>query len=464
MTCSDLFKNDVNEKLVLNKLKKFREDLIGISTNIQTLNSTLARVEEHSMTLMHVWNDIDKNLIELKKVDKPQLNVNDQVDVINSWLTLKRFLNNYLNTLSDTNVSGIRSLSYNHHPDVKTPIIPSTPNEKKYFKLVNKVPKIRALSLDTEPTDQKSFEEHLSPPVKLQDTLNTMTEQTGKIIGKFNELLQMPWLNSVQVTDPNDTQKKKDLQELLTGYLQKYQKLQADTVPIARKIYSYAQTQQLLLPAIGNEISLKDYLDANNGIVLEYKKEAETVWNLTKKFQDDWQLMINAINQAINELKANIESWQATISTLEEERKKAIILSVFMALGAAIFAAAAFMTGGMIFALIGAGLLAYSIEEAVKAQKLLEAINGYKQCVKNAQDTIDKLNSALPLMLEIKKYLADVTTTWNTIATKLNFIEQQYNLWSRLFVLYKATVKNVISSWKEIEDAAAHYLEIVSKT
>jgi len=220
----------------------------------------------------------------------------------------------------------------------------------------------------------------------------------------------------------------------------------------------------LLLPAIGNEISLKDYLDANNGIVLEYKKEAETVWNLTKKFQDDWQLMINAINQAINELKANIESWQATISTLEEERKKAIILSVFMALGAAIFAAAAFMTGGMIFALIGAGLLAYSIEEAVKAQKLLEAINGYKQCVKNAQDTIDKLNSALPLMLEIKKYLADVTTTWNTIATKLNFIEQQYNLWSRLFVLYKATVKNVISSWKEIEDAAHHYLDIVSNT
>jgi len=210
MTCSDLFKNDVNEKLVLNKLKKFREDLIGISTNIQTLNSTLARVEEHSMTLMHVWNDIDKNLIELKKVDKPQLNVNDQVDVINSWLTLKRFLNNYLNTLSDTNVSGIRSLSYNHHPDVQTLVIPSTPNEKKYFKLVNKVPKIRALSLDTEPTDQKSFEEHLSPPVKLQDTLNTMTEQTGKIIGKFNELLQMPWLNSVQVTDPNDTQKKKD--------------------------------------------------------------------------------------------------------------------------------------------------------------------------------------------------------------------------------------------------------------
>jgi len=60
------------------------------------------------------------------------------------------------------------------------------------------------------------------------------------------------------------------------------------------------------------------------------------------------------------------------------------------------------MTGGMIFALIGAGLLAYSIEEAVKAQKLLEAINGYKQCVKNAQDTIDKLNSALPLMLDIK--------------------------------------------------------------
>jgi len=336
--------------------------------------------------------------------------------------------------------------------------------KKKYFKLVNKVPKIRALSLDTEPTDQKSFEEHLSPPVKLQDTLNTMTEQTGKIIGKFNELLQMPWLNSVQVTDPNDTKNKKDLQELLTSYLQKYQKLQADTVPIARKIYSYAQTQQLLLPAIGNEISLKDYLDANNGIVLEYKKEAETVWNLTKKFQDDWQLMINAINQAINELKANIESWQATISTLEEERKKAIILSVFMALGAAIFAAAAFMTGGMIFALIGAGLLAYSIEEAVKAQKLLEAINGYKQCVKNAQDTIDKLNSALPLMLEIKKYLADVTTTWNTIATKLNFIEQQYNLWSRLFVLYKATVKNVISSWKEIEDAAHHYLDIVSNT
>jgi len=131
MTCSDLFKNDVNEKLVLNKLKKFREDLIGISTNIQTLNSTLARVEEHSMTLMHVWNDIDKNLIELKKVDKPQLNVNDQVDVINSWLTLKRFLNNYLNTLSDTNVSGIRSLSYNHHPDVQTLVIPSTPNEKK---------------------------------------------------------------------------------------------------------------------------------------------------------------------------------------------------------------------------------------------------------------------------------------------------------------------------------------------
>jgi len=220
----------------------------------------------------------------------------------------------------------------------------------------------------------------------------------------------------------------------------------------------------LLLPAIGNEISLKDYLDANSGIVKDYKQEAEVVWEKTKKFQDEWQLMINAINQAINELKANIESWQATIETLEAERKKAILISVFMALGAALFAAAAFLTGGIVVALIGVGLLAYSIEEAVKAQKLLEAINGYKQCVKVAQDTIDKLNQALPLMLEIKAYLADVTTTWNTIATKLGFITQQYDMWSRSFIIFRLTVNKVIASWLDIEKAASHYLDIVSKT
>jgi len=195
--------------------------------------------------------------------------------------------------------------------------------KKKYFKLVNKVPKIQALSLaNSEELSEKEFADTLGPPNTLEKTLNTMTQQTGKIIDKFNELLQLPWLNNVNVTDPNNSSDKKNLQDLLTSYLQKYQKLQAETVPIARKIYSYAQTQQLLLPAIGNEISLKDYLDANAGIVSDYKKEAEMVWNLTKKFQDDWQLMINAINQAINELKANIESWQATISTLEVERKK----------------------------------------------------------------------------------------------------------------------------------------------
>jgi len=439
--------------------------LISIITNFRMLTTTLVKVEHHSRTLMNVWNDIDKNLTELKKINDPKLTISEQAEVINSWLILKRYLNNYLSTLSDSNISGIRSLSFMNHPEVHTRIVPTTPNEKKYYKLVNKVPKIQALSLaNSDEISEKEFEDTMGPPGKLQETLNTMTKQTGKIINKFNELLQLPWLNNVKVTDPNNSSEKKNLQDLLTSYLQKYQKLQAETVPIARKIYSYAQTQQILLPAIGNEIGLKDYLDANTPIVKDYKQEAEDVWVKTKKFQDDWQLMINAINQAINELKANIESWKATIDTLEAERKKAILISVFMALGAALFAAAAFLTGGMVAALIGVGLLAYSIEEAVKAQKLLEAINGYKQAVTTAQETIDKLNQALPLMIEIKEYLADVTTTWNTIATKLGFVTQQYEMWSRSFIIFKLTVSKVIASWQEIEKAAAHYLEIVSKT
>jgi len=290
-----------------------------------------------------------------------------------------------------------------------------------------------------------------------------MTENTGKIIEKFNSLLSRPWLTSVKVTDPHSSNES-DLKTLITDYYNKYQQLQIDTVPIARKILGYAVTQQYLLPSIGNEIALSDYLKANSDLVKQYETEANDVWTKTKKFQDDWQLFINSINAAIAQCDSQITTYNNSIDDLKEQQKNLILGAVFAGIGALIFTAAAFLGGGIVCALIGAALLAGTIAMAIAASKLTEAINGLRESVRTTQETKDHLNEALPIMNEIKGYLGDITTAWNTIVTQLTFINMQYEVWANSFTIYKLMVTKVVASWKEIENACNTYLNIVSKT
>jgi len=149
---------------------------------------------------------------------------------------------------------------------------------------------------------------------------------------------------------------------------------------------------------------------------------------------------------------------------MEKQYKNMVIGAVFAAIGAALFTAAAFLGGGVVCALIGVALLATTIGLAVAASNMLKAINGLKESVRTTQDTVDKLNEALPIMKDIKDYLGDITNTWNTIATKLGFISQQYDLWSISFPIFKVAVKVVVQSWKDIQTACEHYLTVVSDT
>jgi len=183
------------------------------------------------------------------------------------------------------------------------------------------------------------------------------------------------------------------------------------------------------------------------------------------KFSQEWQLAVNSIVQALNETKKNIEDWQKTIDELEEEKKKATLISVFAALGAIAFTAFAFLGGGIIAGAIGVGLLGLTIEEAIKAGKLNDAINGYKNSINTAQDTVNKLNDLMPLLNAVTINLNTITQAWNQIATNLTTISSQMDMWNQ-FVdmpdLFGATVGIVMDAWTKVRDNVLIYIKVVS--
>jgi len=138
---SDIFQSEQELKKMIDNLKKFQNKLITVKTNVDQLAQYLTSVEHHSLTLFNVWQALHTNFTELKKVNDPQLSLDDQKNINTSWNFLERELKEYTDTLSESSSRSLRTLSWMSSPLIKQPIIAVTNAEKNYQSLVDRVKK-----------------------------------------------------------------------------------------------------------------------------------------------------------------------------------------------------------------------------------------------------------------------------------------------------------------------------------
>jgi len=317
--------------------------------------------------------------------------------------------------------------------------------------------------------DEDKVNAVIGPPEDAKQKLDELAQNTGQIIKQFDQLLQIPFLNELACTDPDDGKTPTDIRSMVTIFRQRYLALQLQTIPVARDLQTYATTQITILPTVTTQattdstsITIKEFLAINQGLTTEYQTKATNLFNLSLTYQQSWDNAVNSVTKSINECTANIDSWTKTVDDLTEQQKKATLFGALSIVGAFLcFAAAAFFPG----ALLGAGALIYTaVVELQKANRLAEAINELKARISVAMDTRDKLNQVLPYMKAMSTSLTNVTQLWSTIVASLTNIGAFYTilggpagptLWSRL-------EPNVAQNWQAVEDSCVAYITIVS--
>jgi len=480
MSVNDLDKTFENaSKPLIQQLVRNLKHLKDVNTDAynksQGLLTALKESFDLSLAMTGVWQLIQKDYDALKK--DPTTFPTDYIPIlVSQWSQTKADANSYLDSVNQITTASISGMAFFNNPLANKRIAPRTKAEKELEDLYRKFsaphkPHERVLRTTGNIPSKDEGVKAFSPPSNMNELLDKMSKDSGRIARGFNTILQLPWLYSISVHDPDAPQdqqdKKVDLQTMITKMLKKYQALQLQTIPVARSLYTYSLNQLALIPNINKPggLTLEKFLQLFGTVTQQYKKDADDIWQKTLKFSQEWQLSVNSIVQALNETKKNIEDWQKTVNELEEEKKKAILISVFAALGAIAFTVAAFLGGGVVAGAIGVGLLGLTIEEAIKAGKLNDAINGYKNSINTAQDTVNKLTELMPLLNDVSINLNTITQAWNQIATNLSTITAQMDMWNQ-FVdmpdLFGATVGIVIDAWTKVRDNVLIYIKVVS--
>ena len=466
--------NKPNTEQYIELLKSFQERLRDVRLLMTALLQNIRNVLRQSVSLMSTWYLILQQLTALSSTTMPDETFpeDEAAAIAEAWESLKSDADAFTASVSDVSVSSVTSVLDRNTEVVRrslafTPRSTRAPPAAKGFSPEEN----EALSKIT--TDQQTI-----------DSLEAMSATSGKIVGTFNKLLRVPFLDSLHVSaaansgsNRDGTQEKPeeeasniDLETLTLNFLQRYQKLQADTVPVARNLYAYATLQQRLIPMLDSSLSIENYVRVNLGLIEKRREEAERVHKEHNKFQQDWNTAVLLVERAIAEQEANIDGIKATIDELVKEKKRATLGSIFTFIGAALFTAAAVFTGGILFALVGAAAIGLVVTGSVLASQAAEiqrAINGYKKALKISEETLGHLKFVLPVMLEIRELLKSVTLVWNDIANKLAELSAGTEAWEILaFVLqgeeWTPFKDAALENWKAIEKSVLAYVAQVS--
>lgn len=455
---------DISEFLRL--LKNFQTRLRDVRLLMAALQNSMRSVLRQSVSLMSTWYLILDNVTVLKNSEEPDsVFSEDEVEQIEGeWAALKENAEAYTRAVSDVSSNAAISVL-----ERNVEIIRRSRSFQPRAEVSTRSLEGREEALSKLTTDEQTIE-----------ALDAISGSSGKIVATFNKLLRVPFLDSLKVSSSANSGTNKDgsggeggdidLETLTLNFLQRYQKLQAETVPIARDLYSYARLQQRLIPLLDSSLSIDNFVRVNVGIISQHREKASEVHRLHNEFQQDWNVAILTVERAIGEQEVQIAQYKDTIAELIKQKKKMTMGAIFSFIGAALFTAAAFVTGGLLFVVVGAtaiGLVVTGSILASEAAKIQTAIDGYRRALKISEETLAELKFVLPIMVEIRDQLKSITLIWDDIVLKLSDLETGTQAWEFLaFVLqgdeWDPFKEAALNSWTSVEKNLLAYIAIVS--
>ncbi|KIK54677.1 hypothetical protein GYMLUDRAFT_231859 [Collybiopsis luxurians FD-317 M1] len=485
-----LWSNQQNLKELIKGLTTLKDNLSAIKTLFSALKNSLTGIISDTKSLLSLWSDVQARLGTVEAIDR-NCTAQELQQIEDEWTKAQHAATEYIEAVTSsgaTKAPSIQSLLKTIAVRSSTLVskIPRTKAELRMAELIASLgPEARAatrarnaspLSSSNLRDANSDFLRVAGPPNDTQDILDELALQTSGVMKQFNDLLQIPYLNQLEVNDPDKPSQKIVIQDMVTNYQRLYWDLQQMTIPVAQDLQSYSNVVLVLLPMLvpsnnandPTQITIDTYLQAHLTLAIQYKASADKIFNESLTYQNRWNNAMNAVIQAINECKTNIETWERTIDDLSEQVKQLTLQAVLLGIGAlVIFAAAAFIPGGMLFtgALVSGGvsLLGMTIERIIQIGQLKAAINELKAQVGIAKDTAQKLETLLPYMQKIAASLTSITGVWSGISQNLNDV----NTWNLLLSTSGASILAnarpvLLNAWANIRDATQKYIDIIT--
>ncbi|KIK57574.1 hypothetical protein GYMLUDRAFT_229116 [Collybiopsis luxurians FD-317 M1] len=477
---SQLWSDQQRLKELITGLTTLKDNLSAIKTLFTALSDSLTGIISDTKSLLNLWNDVQARLGTVETVDR-NFTPQEIQEIADKWAKAEQAAKEYIEVVissGSTKAPSIQPLVKKGVARKSTSVskIPRTKAELRMAEIIASVgPEARAAARTrrTSPKSSSNLRDANSdflalagPPKATQAVLDDMALQTAGVMKQFNDMLQLPYLNQLQVNNPDKPSEKINIQDMVTNYQRLYWELQQATVPVAQDLQSYSEVVLVLLPylvasnsATPPDVSIETYLTAHKTLADEYKIKADNIFNASLDYQRLWGNAMNAVKQAWNECGVQLDEFEATLNDLLEQYKNLSLRVCLEAAGALLlFGAAAFLPGG------GLAVIGLLIADLIQLVYLAQAINEIRNRIKIARDTQTQLAGLLPYMESIAKSLVDITGVWSDIAQNLNNVQS----WNKLLEgpaganLLENAREILLANWANIRDATQKYIDIIT--
>ncbi|KAK3690179.1 hypothetical protein B0T22DRAFT_491472 [Podospora appendiculata] len=522
---SSLYKQKARLRELIVSLQRLQGQLESVNGSMASLSLALGHTIDANDVLSDVWTHVSENLNVLQTQEDAgdKLSPTDLNTVLNAWKKTKDQANAAIASLSSAIVSSAAAASAaaSIAPSEGPITMPRTAGELKLFKMaasafsallhpqqfnvmkrlattpevVNhythhaaRLFSMAAANFDTgntnEGDDQQKAEQemnkqitYLGPPPEVTAALEKLSGDCKAVIQTFSNVLQIPYLDQLQILNPFKTQAtpdepdKKDIRSIVLAYQAKYQDLQNSSVDCIRGLISYSSYQLAVLPKVtpftprAGQLGLDTYLEACQSVVDSYVTKASALSDRYTKFGQEWLLCQNNLQNAINTAKADAKAAREGLERERERYKNQTIMGVLEIFGAiALFAIAAFTMPVGILALAGGGALLYKAIKDLQGLSAIDAaIDTFNAAIATADATEKQLQVLVAPMQKVADAVSRVSKIWSDITQSLTNIQTFMITWNSASPqTFTVSVGAVITDWGNVKTNSELYVGIIT--
>ncbi|GAB7346961.1 hypothetical protein MBLNU459_g2016t1 [Dothideomycetes sp. NU459] len=505
-----LYKEKARLQELLTNLRRLQTQLETVNNNMTVLSSALGSTIEANDVLADVWTEVSDKLTTLQSMESSEekLSPAQLSTVLKAWQTTKDQANIAVGALSTAIVASAAvasSASSFAASEGSIGIPQSALLDPRKFKILKKLAtspeitshikataysNVTALEGSTDnDEDQKKAEDAMnkaidylgtnakcfSPPPDVQEALGRLAGDCSAIIKTFSNVLEIPYVDQLQILNPFKTKDTPDLPEqldirtIVLAYQKKYQDLQTDSITCVRTLLSYAAYQLVVLPRVtpfaprSGQVGLDTYMEACQNVVSKYKEQANTLSDRYTTFGQEWALCQSNLQNAINKCSADATAARDALQKEKDKYEKQTIMGVLEIFGAvALFAIGAFtMPLGLLAIGAGGYLLYKGIKDLQGLSEINAAIDSFNKAITSADSTEKALTILKDPMQKVAQAVANVGKIWSDITQSLTNIEVFMITWvaPKVFIV---TVGDVVKEWGNIKQSSENYIAVIT--
>ncbi|SPO01198.1 uncharacterized protein DNG_03945 [Cephalotrichum gorgonifer] len=323
----------------------------------------------------------------------------------------------------------------------------------------------------------KEAVQYLGPPADVTDSLQKLAGDCNAIIQTFSNVLQIPYIDQLQILNPFKTPETPDapaqmvIRDIVLAYQKMYQDLQTDSIDCVRRLIAYSAYQIAILPKVTpftpgpGQVSLSVYMTACKSLVEKYRVEADALSKRYKKFNEDWRLCQDNLQNAIETAKADAERAREGLQREKERYEKQTMIGVLEIFGGLVlFALGALLGPFAILSAAGAGYLLYrGIQELRGLGQIDAAIDVFKAAIETADRTAEQLTVLKDPMQKVADAMVRVSKIWSDIAQGLTNIGFDMEVWDPdMPEVFQTTRDLVITEWGSVKSNCELYIGVIT--